>query len=103
MRSEERGQRRITLIAYWLEGTAYKPVEPDEQGRVWLEPVGLWLGVKKDPATGGDRLVLIDPATIPYAARSETSSNVWNLSVISVSSCSAWIVGRSSRVCWMAA
>jgi acyl-CoA reductase-like NAD-dependent aldehyde dehydrogenase len=25
--------------------------------------VGLWLGVKVDPDTGGDRVVLIDPAT----------------------------------------
>ena len=52
-------------------------------------------------------LTLNHPGTmawiIPYAAKSETSSNVWNLSVISVFSCSAWIVERPSRVSWMAA
>jgi hypothetical protein len=46
---------------------------------------------------------VLENCLIPYAAKSETSSNVWNLSVISVFSCSAWIVGRPSRVCWMAA
>jgi colicin import membrane protein len=56
-------RRVLTLIAYRLEGSAYKRVESDEHGRVWLEPVGLWLGVRKNPATGGDRVVLIDPAT----------------------------------------
>ena len=35
----------------------------DDHGRAWLEPVGLWLGVKVNPKTGGDRLVLIDPST----------------------------------------
>jgi len=38
-------------------------VAPDEKGRVWLEPVGLWLGVKTNPDTGGDCVALIDPAT----------------------------------------
>ncbi len=50
------------------------------------------------------RFMVVAPiaATIPYAAKSETSSNVWNLSVISVLSCSAWILERPSRVCWIA-
>jgi colicin import membrane protein len=56
-------KRRITLIRYRLDGTAYQPVPLDKQGRAWLEPVGLWLGVTTDPETGDDRLVLIDPAT----------------------------------------
>jgi colicin import membrane protein len=57
------GKRRLKLIAYRLNGSAYEPVPVDERGRVWLEPVGLWLGVKIDSETGGDRLVLIDPET----------------------------------------
>ncbi len=56
------GKRRLTLIAYRLKGSLYEPMPLDERGRAWLEPVGLWLGVKVNPDTGGDRLVLIDPA-----------------------------------------
>ncbi len=40
---------------------------------------------------------------IPHAAMSETSSNCWKFSVISVSSCLACVVERSSRTSWMAA
>ena len=54
-------RRRLKLIAYRLDGKAYEPVELGARGRAWLEPVGLWLGVKADPVTGGDRVVLIDP------------------------------------------
>ena len=60
---EEAGRRRLTMIAYRLSRKSYKPVHLDEHGRAWLEPVGLWLGVRVDPETGGDRVVLIDPAT----------------------------------------
>jgi colicin import membrane protein len=58
-----RKKRCLTLIRYRLDGAVYQPVPLDERGRAWLEPVALWLGVKIDPNTGGDRLVLIDPAT----------------------------------------
>jgi Uma2 family endonuclease len=60
---ESGGKRRLTLIAYRLEGKVYRRVALDEQGRADLEPVGLKLGIRVDPETGGDRLVLIDPAT----------------------------------------
>ena len=63
MRVSVRKKRRLTLIPYRLDGEVYQPVPLDEQGRAWLEPVGLWLGVKIDPETGEDRLVLIDRAT----------------------------------------
>jgi hypothetical protein len=56
-------RRRLRLLAYRLEGGIYRAVAPDPQGRVWLEPVGLWLGVTTDEQTGGDRLALIDPKT----------------------------------------
>ena len=36
---------------------------------------------------------------IPHAAMREISSNCWELTVISVFSPSAWVVGRPSRVC----
>jgi hypothetical protein len=60
---EENDRRRLTLRAYRLKRRVYEPVQPDEHGRVWLEPVGLWLGVKVNPATGGDRVALIDQVT----------------------------------------
>jgi len=59
----EEGKRRLALIAYQLKGKTYEPVDLDEHGRAWLAPVGLWLGVKQNPETGGDRVALIDPAT----------------------------------------
>ena len=56
-------RRRLKLISYQLENGVYILRQPDDRGRVWLEPVGLWLGVTLNPDTGGDRLVLIDPKT----------------------------------------
>ena len=61
---EEKGKRRrLRLLAYHLEGGIYRAVGADPQGRVWLEPVGLWLAVTTNEQTGGDRLALIDPRT----------------------------------------
>jgi colicin import membrane protein len=61
--TEPGDSRRLTLIAYRLDGSTYQRVDLDPRGRAWLAPVGLWLGVSKNPTTGGDRLVLIDPKT----------------------------------------
>jgi Uma2 family endonuclease len=55
--------RRLELYRYQLKGRAYECIPLDEQGRAWLEPVGLWLATTINPATGGARLVLVDPAT----------------------------------------
>ncbi|MGO9917005.1 MAG: Uma2 family endonuclease, partial [Isosphaeraceae bacterium] len=62
---EATGRRRLTLKAYRLKGRrrAYEPVKVNERGWAWLEPLGLWLGVKANPDTGGDRLALFDPET----------------------------------------
>ncbi|MGO9470066.1 MAG: Uma2 family endonuclease [Isosphaeraceae bacterium] len=60
---EEHGPRKLTLLSYRLKGAAYERVQPDEKGRVWLEPVGLWLAVKVNSDTGGDCVAFIDPAT----------------------------------------
>jgi len=53
----------LTFVRYQLGTQGYEERPLDEQGRAWLEPVGLWLGVKEDPRTGGDRVSLFDPAT----------------------------------------
>jgi Uma2 family endonuclease len=60
---ESNRRRRLKLIAYRLNGKVYAPVDLDKRGRAWLEPVNLWLGVKLNATTGGDRLALFDPAT----------------------------------------
>ena len=62
---EAAGRRRLTLKAYRLKGRkrAYEPVQVNERGWAWLEPLGLWLGVKVNADTGGDRLALFDPET----------------------------------------
>jgi hypothetical protein len=53
----------LKFVRYQLGAQGYEQQPLDEQGRAWLEPVGLWLGVKVDPQTGGDRVALFDPAT----------------------------------------
>jgi len=55
--------RRLTLRSYRLEGETYRDVGLDEEGRAWLEPVGLWLGVTIHPETRDDRLALFAPET----------------------------------------
>jgi Uma2 family endonuclease len=61
---EKKGEkRRLSFKCYRLVGKAYEAVPLDERGRAWLEPLGLWLGVRVDAETGGDRVALIDPAT----------------------------------------
>jgi len=59
----EEKHRRLTLRSYRLEAEAYRELGLDEGARAWLEPVGLWLGVKTDPETRDDRLALFDPET----------------------------------------
>jgi hypothetical protein len=62
---EATGRRRLALKAYRLTGRrrTYEPVKLNERGWAWLEPLGLWLGMKVSPDTGGDRLALFDPQT----------------------------------------
>jgi Uma2 family endonuclease len=60
---EQEDVRRLTLRAYRLKRRSYEAVPRTEDGRVWLEAVGLWLGVRVDPETGGERVALIDPTS----------------------------------------
>jgi len=60
---EQNNHRRLKFVRYQLGAQGYEKQPLDEQGRAWLEPGGLWLGVKEDPQTGGDRVALFDPAT----------------------------------------
>ena len=76
-----------------------------ERGRVGTSPTTV--SMSKDAGAGGSKgfpdFSETSVLAIPYAAMSETSSNCWKLSVISVFSCSAWVVERPSRISWMAA
>jgi Uma2 family endonuclease len=59
----EDDERQIELFLYrWAPG-GYERVEPDESGRVWLEPVRLWLGQMRDRRDGYMVLACFDPGT----------------------------------------
>ena len=60
---EEGDRRRIELILYRLVGRRYRREPADERGRVWLEPLDLWLGQARDARGGFMRLACYDPAT----------------------------------------
>ena len=60
---EKDNERRIELILYQRTRTGYKRLKPDERGRIWLEPVRLWLGQVRDRLGGFMRLACFDPDT----------------------------------------
>lgn len=43
---ERRGQPGVRLIGYRLTPQGYQALAPDDQGRLWLAPVRVWLGVR---------------------------------------------------------
>ncbi len=43
---ERRGRLGVRLIGYRLTPEGYQTLTPDDQGRLWLEPVRVWLGVR---------------------------------------------------------
>jgi hypothetical protein len=46
---------QVRVLAYRASDERYVEVPPDNRGRVWLEPVGLWLGVADRRATFYDK------------------------------------------------
>ncbi len=60
---DENERRQIELILYRWRPEDYERIAADEQGRVWLEPVGLWLGLTRDPEDGFIRLACFDRVT----------------------------------------
>jgi colicin import membrane protein len=50
-------QRRLELIGYRHAPGGYERIEPDDQGRIYLEALGVWLGKKRDPRGGYERVV----------------------------------------------
>ncbi|MDW8232749.1 MAG: Uma2 family endonuclease, partial [Roseiflexaceae bacterium] len=43
---DRRGQPGVRLIGYRLTPQGYQTLAPDDQGRLWLAPVRVWLGVR---------------------------------------------------------
>jgi Uma2 family endonuclease len=62
-RIESEHVRRLELIAYRYTSKRYERVAPSADGRIWLDAVGVWLGISQDSATGFDRIACFDPAT----------------------------------------
>lgn len=61
-RRRERGELAIQLLGYQLSDGRYREIISDDQGRILLETVGLWMGVNQDQvvlenAASGERLL----------------------------------------------
>jgi Uma2 family endonuclease len=61
--SEEEGERHVNLIGYRYSRRGYQRIKPDAQGRIYLAPVRLLLGVTRDREGGYDRLACYHPDT----------------------------------------
>jgi flagellar biosynthesis GTPase FlhF len=61
VKKEGETERKIQLISYRRTPTRYKLVKPDPRGWVWLDPLGIWLGVTRDRIGGFNRLACFDP------------------------------------------
>jgi Uma2 family endonuclease len=60
---EDEETRRVELIGYRYAPEGYERIAPDARGWIWLDPLGLWLGVVQDPELGCDRLACFDGET----------------------------------------
>jgi colicin import membrane protein len=56
-------KRRIKLIGYRYTRKAFKLIAPRKDGRIYLEPLRLWLGITQDRRTGIMRLACYDAGT----------------------------------------
>jgi Uma2 family endonuclease len=60
---EDDFERRLELIVYRHTADGYERIRPDERGWIWLEPIGVWLGIAPEARLGYDRLACFDPET----------------------------------------
>lgn len=44
---DDQGHDSLRLLGYALTPSGYQPMQPDEDGRLWLAPVGVWLGMSE--------------------------------------------------------
>lgn len=47
---QRRGQTTLRLFGYRRTPTVYAVLSPDDQGRLWIEPLRMWLGVRDQQA-----------------------------------------------------
>jgi len=74
---EEKGVTKRRLLGYQLTPDGYALFAPNEQGWLWLEPVGLWLGLRGENIACYDKTVnLIEDYVGVTAARAEAEARV---------------------------
>jgi len=56
-------KRRLTIAAYTYARPGYQNIVADAKGRIYLEPLGIWVGVTRDLRGGYDRLACYDGKT----------------------------------------
>ena len=57
------GKRRLELIGFRWTPERYERIPLNEHGRLWLDPVGLWLGIAPIEEGYGQRAACFDPVT----------------------------------------
>jgi colicin import membrane protein len=60
---ENKTHRRLELIGYRHAPSRYEKIPLSADGRIWLEALGVWLGVSPQSPTGGDRVACFDAVT----------------------------------------
>ena len=61
---EDEETRHVDLIGYRYAPAGYERIVPDSRGWIWLDPLGLWLGVVRDPWLADcDRLACFEAET----------------------------------------
>jgi hypothetical protein len=60
---EDEETQHVELIGYRYAPAGYERIAADVRGWIWLDPLGLWLGVVQDPRLGCDRLACFDAET----------------------------------------
>jgi colicin import membrane protein len=58
---ENNHERHVNLYGYRHTPAGYQKLPNNDRGWIWLAPVGLWLGVTRDPELGCQRLACYDP------------------------------------------
>ena len=56
-------KRRVQLIGRQYAPNGYELIAPGEHGRIYLEPVRLWIGITRDLVKGYERLACYDSET----------------------------------------
>jgi colicin import membrane protein len=63
VRVDDKLNRKLELIAYRHTPKSYQRIPANEDGRIWLDALGVWLGVSQNRSTGADRLACFHPTT----------------------------------------